>query len=159
MQQRSNTPSQPPSEERNALVLSLLEHVTPLLRRYAANYRVLSFDDLYQDASIHIMGLIDAGTPKPDLERFSFNRVRSRIINTINYAMRRQAASLDAPLCEGESAVTLADLLPSPYEVEPLAILVAQEHLQELRPILAQRMHPSRRRAIRERWETAAASL
>jgi RNA polymerase sigma factor (sigma-70 family) len=144
--------------ERNHLVLVLLEHVTPLLRQYAAKYAVLSFDDLYQDASIHIICLIDAGTPQQDLERYSFNRVRSRIIDKIRYTTRRQAASLDAPINEQEGAATLADFLPSPYKAEPLAVLLAQERLQELFPILDQRMNPRRRRAIRERWETAAAS-
>lgn len=145
--------------ERNSLVLALLEHVTPLLRQYAAKYAALNFDDLYQDASIHIMGLIDAGTPQQELERYSYNRVRSRIIDKIRYAMRRQAASLDAPINEEEGAATLADLLPDLDKGEPLAVLIAQERLQELRPILAERTNPSRRRAIRERWETAAASL
>ena len=147
--------------ERDQLVLSLLDSVTPLLRRYAANYRqLLNFEDLYQDASIHIMRLIDTGTPLQDLERFSYNRVRSRTIDRIKYLTRRLSQSLDAPVYEqdqGESA-TFGDMLPCPYRVEPLAVLLAQEHIQALLPRIA--ALPRGRVALaQELGATALASL
>ncbi len=83
-------------------------------------------------------------------------RIYSRILNTFQYVLRRRSASLDAPISDDEDSTTLADLLPSSYEVEPLAVLVAQERIQELAPMLAQ-PNPSRRRAIRERFDTALA--
>jgi DNA-directed RNA polymerase specialized sigma24 family protein len=124
--------------ERDTLVLSLLDHVTPLLHHYAAKYRqLLNYDDLYQDASIHIMRLIDAGTSLQDLERFSYNRVKSRIIDKVKYLTRRLAQSLDAPIYNQEGTATFGDLLPSPYCVEPLAVLLAQEDIQALLPRVA----------------------
>jgi DNA-directed RNA polymerase specialized sigma24 family protein len=142
-------------DERNTLVLQLLDHVSPLLRKYAAEYRqVLSFDDLYQDASIHIMRLIDAGTPSQELRRYSYNRVRSRIIDKIKYAMRRQAKSLDAPICDQDNIGTLADLLPDPYRVEPLAILIAQERIEA-----AMRLIPNMRQSHVALQQLAATAL
>ena len=122
--------------ERDALVLSLLEYVTPLLRRYAAQYRrLLNYDDMYQDASVAILRLIDAGTPESELKRFSYVRVRSRIIDKMKYQARRQAASLDAPLTNGTPA-TLADFIPSEYSIDPARVLVIKERLEEVYAIL-----------------------
>jgi DNA-directed RNA polymerase specialized sigma24 family protein len=125
--------------ERDLLVLSLLDYVTPLLRLYSAKYRqLLNFDDLYQDACIHIMGLVDAGTPGSELQRYSYNRVRSRIIDKIKYLTRRLAQSLDAPAYdETPGGVTIGDLLPSSYYAEPPAVLLAQERITALLPLIA----------------------
>ena len=148
--------------EHDELVLSLLDYVTPLLRTYAAKYRrFVNYDDLYQDASIHIMRLIDAGTPAQELRRYAYNRVRSRIIDRLKYVRRRQAhQSLDAPLYDQnqEGSATFGDLLASPYRVEPPAIILAQERIQAL---LRQAVRlPAGRAAIaRELGETALASL
>lgn len=145
--------------ERDSLVLSLLDHVTPLLRRYAANYRqLLNYDDLYQDASIHILRLIDADTPPQELQRYAYNRVRSRTIDKIKYLTRRLSQSLDAPISDQEGTATIGDLLPSPYRVEPLTVLLAQEHLQALLPRIA--TLPRGRVALaQELGATALASL
>jgi DNA-directed RNA polymerase specialized sigma24 family protein len=125
------------SSERDQLVLSLLDYVTPLLRRYAANYcQLLNYDDLYQDASIHIMRLIDAGTPPEELQRYAYNRVRSRTIDRIKYLTRRLAQSLDAPI-DDQGSATFADMLPSPYRVEPLTVILAQEHIASLLPYIS----------------------
>ena len=146
--------------ERDQLVLSLLDYVTPLLRRYAAKYRqLLSYDDLYQDASIHILRLIDAGTPPEELQRYAYNRVQSRIIDRIKYLTRRLAQSLDAPMYDqDQGSTTFGDLLPCPYRVEPPAILIAQEHIQALLPRIA--TLPRGRVALaQELGATALASL
>jgi hypothetical protein len=140
--------------ERDALVLSLLERVTPLLRRYARDFRILNYDDLYQDASIHIMHLVGAGQG-----RFAFNRVRSRTLNTIDYLQRRQMASLDAPLESGEQgSASLIDFLPDPYQVEPLTVLLAQERLEALQSQVMAASQAQHARAVREQWDTALAS-
>ena len=145
--------------ERETLVLSLLDYVTPLLRRYAVNYhQLLSFDDLYQDASIHIMRLIDAGTPPEELQRYTYNRVRSRIIDRVKYLTRRLSQSLDAPTHDQEGSATFGDMLPSPYRVEPLTVLLAQEDIQALLPRIA--TLPRGRVALaQELGATALASL
>lgn len=145
--------------ERDQLVLSLLDHVTPLLRKYAANYRqLLNFEDLYQDACIHILRLIDAGTPEHELRRYSYNRIHSRIIDKIKYLTRRHAQSLDAPIDDQEGDVTVGDMLPCHYRVEPLAVLLAQEHLQALLPRIA-RLPRGRVALAQELGATALASL
>ncbi|SRR6266567_8134574 len=113
--------------ERDTLALALLERVTPLLRRYARNYRqMLTYDDLRQDASLHILRLIDAGHPVSELPRYAYVRVRSRIIDKIKYLTRRQAVSLDAGLSQ-DGGYTLGDLLPSPYSIDPLMAVILKE--------------------------------
>jgi DNA-directed RNA polymerase specialized sigma24 family protein len=124
----------PTGPERDELVLSLLDDVTPLLRQYAAKYRrFVSFDDLYQDACIHILRLIDAGVPAQKLRHYSYNRVRSRMIDKLKYLRRRAHQSLDTPISgQDQEGATLSDLLPSPYRVEPPALLLAQERITDL---------------------------
>lgn len=147
--------------ERETLVLSLLDYVTPLLRRYAAKYRqLLNYDDLYQDASIHIIRIIDAGTPQEELQRYAYNPVRSRVIDRIKYLTRRHSQSLDAPMLydQDQGSATFGDMLPCPYRVEPLAVLLAQEDLQALLPRIA--TLPRGRVALaQELGATALASL
>jgi DNA-directed RNA polymerase specialized sigma24 family protein len=146
--------------ERETLVLSLLDYVTPLLRRYAAKYcQLLSYDDLYQDACIHILRLIDAGTPSEELQRYAYNRVKSRITDRVKYLTRRLSQSLDAPAYDpDQESATFGDLLPCPYRVEPLTVLLAQEHIQALLPRIA--TLPRGRVALaQELGATALASL
>jgi hypothetical protein len=145
-------------DERNVLVLALLEYVTPILRKSASVYN-LDYEDLRQDASLTIISMLDRNEIDFSLStahQYVRFRVRSRIVDRLRYVSRRVTCSLDALVSEQEGAATLADLLPSPYCVEPLTILVAQERIQELSPMLIQR-NPSRARAIRERWDTALA--
>src|SRR5215472_5189070 len=146
--------------ERDTLVLSLLNYVTPLLRRYAANYRqLLSFDDLYQDACIHILRLIDAGTSPENLQRYAYNRIHSRIIDKIKYLTRRLSQSLDAPTSEqDQGSATLGDMLPCPYRVEPLTMILAQEDIQALLPRIAT-LPRGRVSLAQELGATALASL
>ena len=59
-QQQEAQPVSMTREERNHLVMSLLEQLTPLVRKYAAAYH-LDFEDMYQEASIAIMRRLDAG--------------------------------------------------------------------------------------------------
>ncbi len=160
MSTQYSTPcSCPTVAERNHLVLSLLEDVTPLIRKYTAIYG-LDFEEMYQDASIIIMRLLDVSIDAIyDLRGYVAQRVKSRMIDKLRYTQRRCMVSLDAPLSEGKDAGTLADLLPSPYQVEPLTILLAQERLQELSSIFGLPMRGNRRRVIWEQWESAVASL
>ncbi len=147
-------------QERETLVLSLLDYVTPLLHRYAAKYRqLLNYDDLYQDACIHILRLIDAGTPQEELQRYAYNRVRSRIIDQIKYLTRRLSQSLDAPMYDqDQESATVGDLLPSPYRVEPLTVLLAQEHIATLLPYITT-LPRGRITLAQELGATALASL
>ncbi len=151
----------PTGPERDELVLSLLDDVSPLLRQYAAKYRrFVSFDDLYQDACIHILRLIDAGVPAQKLRHYSYNRVRSRIIDKLKYLRRRAHQSLDTPipgLDQGSDAI-FGDVLPSPYHVEPPAILLARERIDDLLSHIAS--VPQARVALaQELGATALASL
>jgi DNA-directed RNA polymerase specialized sigma24 family protein len=151
----------PTGPERDELVLSLLDYVTPLLRQYAAKYRrFVSFDDLYQDACIHILRLIDAGVPTHKLRHYSYNRVRSRIIDKLKYLSRRAHQSLDTSVSgqdQRDDAIS-DDLLPSPYCAEPLAILLAQERIADLLSHIASVPH-ARVALAQELGATALASL
>lgn len=151
----------PIDPERDELVLSLLDYVTPLLRRYAARYRrLVSFDDLYQDACIHILRLIDAGIPAQKLRHYSYNRVRSRIIDKLKYVRRRAHQSLDTSISgqDQRDDETLSDVLPSPYHAEPPAILLAQERITNLLSHIASVPH-ARVALAQELGATALASL
>ncbi|HEU5381234.1 MAG TPA: sigma factor [Ktedonobacteraceae bacterium] len=147
--------------ERDELVLSLLDDVTPLLRQYAARYRrLVSFDDLYQDACIHILRLIDASVPAHKLRHYSYNRVRSRIIDKLKYLRRRAHQSLDTSVFGQDQGgdETFGDMLPSPYYAEPPAILLAQERIADLLGHLANIPH-GRVALAQELGASALASL
>jgi DNA-directed RNA polymerase specialized sigma24 family protein len=145
--------------ERDELVLSLLDYVTPLLQRYAAKYyRFVSFDDLYQEACIHIMKLIDADIPAQELRRYSYNRVRSRVIDKLKYLRRRTHQSLDIPISDQGGGATFGDLIPSPYCAEPATILLAQERIADLLCSIASLPH-ARVILAQELGATALASL
>jgi RNA polymerase sigma factor (sigma-70 family) len=145
--------------ERDQLVLSLLDYVTPLLKRYAArNRQLVSYDDLYQDAAIHILRLIDAGTPAQRLRSYAYNRVHSRIIDKLKYLRRRQAESIDVPIYSDEPESSLADLIPNPYSAEPPVILIAQERIAALLPEIM-RLPQGRAALAQEIGATALASL
>lgn len=147
--------------ERDELVLSLLDYVTPLLREYAARYRrFVTFDELYQDACIHILRLIDAGIPPQKLYHYSYNRVRSRVIDKLKYVRRRVHQSLDLPISDQNQGggATFGDLIPSPYHVDPLTILLAQERIADLLCHIAN-LPPARAALAQELGVTSLASL
>ncbi len=147
--------------ERDELVLSLLDYVTPLLRQYAARYRrFVTFDELYQDACIHILRLIEAEVPPQKLYQYSYNRVRSRVIDKLKYVRRRVHQSLDIPVFDQNQGggATFGDLIPSPYHVEPLTILLAQERIADLLCHVAS-LPPARVALAQELGATALASL
>ncbi len=150
------------TEERNMLALQMLEHVTPLLRIYAAS-SPLEFDDLRQDAAITIMRILDTQPEKllaVDSKPYSYIAVavKHRILDKIKYTRRRRMDSIDAHLND-DSDTTLADLLPSPYYAEPLTILLAQERIEDVLQHLPRRLPPSTTRAVRELHATAIASM
>jgi len=104
--------------------------------------------------------LIDAGIPAHKLRHYSYNRVRSRIIDKLKYLRRRAHQSLDIPTSrqnqrDGE---TLSDVLPSPYHAEPPEILLAQERIADLLSHIASVPH-ARVALAQELGATALASL
>jgi DNA-directed RNA polymerase specialized sigma24 family protein len=145
-----------PPLEREQLILSLLNQVTPLIHHCAYTWD-LDFDDLYQDATIHIIHLIDAKEATKNLLALTRLRVRSRIINTLRYTLRHRAISLDTP-ANPDSDLTIADLLPSPYSHDPLSIVLTQERLKRLE-CKVQKLSGSHGSAVRVRYETALAEV
>jgi DNA-directed RNA polymerase specialized sigma24 family protein len=149
--------------ERNSHLLSFLEQVRPLIGRYARDFH-LDFDDLYQDATLQLITLLESG--KLDFGRnpgaVVAHFVEYRIIDRLRYLKRRPSISLDAALTadnngQDDGVTTLADLIPSPYNHEPLELLLCWERLQELAPVVAS-MPGSHGQAVR-RWFDHAASL
>ncbi len=155
---RPGWPTEPPGDERDTLVLSLLEAVSPIIRYYA-ELAHLEYEELSQDATIHIIGVLDAGVERiHNLPAYVRLRVKSRIIDKIRSLARHRTISSDAPV--GDEEASLADLLPSPYCTEPLDVLLAQECLQEIEArVTAPAKNHQRARMIRERWDTALASV
>ncbi len=147
-------------EERNRLVVSLLECLTPLIRKCATAYH-LDFEDMYQEASIAIMRRLDAGIDGiNNLPGFMGMVVKREMIDKLRYARRRESISLDAPISQDEDSFTLADLLPSSsVSMQPEAALLAQEDIEEAFLWLPDFQSPNTRRALRWLGETAAASL
>ena len=144
---------------RDALILIYLNHVDPLLRKYAASTR-MDYEDLRQDACIVIMHCLSR---KPDqqevLHGYVTVSVRNRIIDKIRYNQCRKAASLDAlsDACSNFSDLFQVD------EREPGDALVAREEFQALCASLfaghARLLKSDTRRKYRELAETALASL
>ena len=138
--------------EREQLLLSLLKAVRPVI----AHYPDLDFEELYQDASVWILELIDHDVDgKRANSAYAKIHVNHRIIDKIRYLKRRFTFSLDAPLAESD--VCLADLIPSPYSHDPASILASKEHLMQLRDEV-DLLNGSHGSAVRSRYETALAA-
>ena len=142
--------------EREQLVLSLLNHVTPLVRKLARDWH-LEYDDLYQDVSVHLMKLVDRPFDHiRNLPAVAAYSTRQIIINKWHYTDRREACSLDKPLIP-DSETTIADLLPSPYNTDPEFVLLVKERLENLKATV-ERLPGRHGVAMRERYETALAT-
>ena len=97
-------------QERNALALSLLEQMTPILQAYAHSAK-LEYDDLYQNAALKILTILDARFEQITyIHAYIAASIRNQLLNTARYCKRREAVSLDAPLIEDVS-LTLAYIL------------------------------------------------
>ncbi len=152
---------------RDDIVLSLLQIVNPLLHLYAKRYD-FDYEELRQDACIHILEVLAYGDRIQNLEGYVWMRVRSRIINKMVYRQRRRdtnftLTSLEAPLFGDQDITNLADMIPSPYYVEPLSVLLAKERIEELRPLISQvTNYPGssrKRHMLNEMYDTTQASL
>jgi len=149
--------------ERDGLILSVLEHVTPLLHYYAAS-SPLEFDDLYQDATITIIHKLNTKADRLQFHGTGSNvygymtvAVKHRIIDKLRYTKIRKAISIDAPVNGRDDTPTLADLLPSPYRTEPITLLLAQERIQKAIYSIPSISHHAARRVAQELGETALA--
>jgi hypothetical protein len=143
--------------EREQLVVSLLNYVTPRIEKFARRYD-LEYEDLYQDASLLILKMVDGPLEGiRDLNAVASYRVRLMALNKLTYSKRHcKAQSLDAPLSP-DCEITLADLLPSPYYTDPASVLLSQERLEQLAVTVA-RMSGTHGIAVRSRYETALAA-
>jgi DNA-directed RNA polymerase specialized sigma24 family protein len=142
--------------EREQIILSLLQYVEPLLHKHARAWH-LDFDDLYQEASIQIMKLLNEDLAKfRDLRAVASYCVRIRVIQIWRYTRSREMQSLDAPL-SAENGVTLADLLPSPYSADPATVVLTRERLENLETSV-RHMTGTHGVAVRSRYETALAT-
>jgi len=152
------TPKMQQPPQRDALILSYLNSVDSLLRRYAASAR-LDYDDLRQDAVLTIMHCLEVQPNAANPRAYISRSVRNRIIDKIRYNQCRRAVSLDA-LCD--TCSTLSDLFPSD-EREPGAALATREEFQAFSAFLltnkARLLPSSTRRMYRELVDTALASL
>lgn len=145
------------TNERERFVLSHLERVTPMLHSYAATAK-LDFEDLRQDATLVILHVLERADAIRDLTPYIVTSVRNACINKVHYTNRRRMISLDEPLFQDADGATLADMLPSPYQVEPLTLLLAQERLVELQAQFSQPKNFQHARVMREWHDTALAS-
>ena len=142
--------------EREQLILSLLDHVTPLVRKLAREWH-LEYEDLYQDVSINLMRLVDRPLDHiRNLPAVASYCTRQLIINRWRSAHRHQACSLEAPLTS-DTEVSLVDLLPSPYSAQPEYMLLAKERLEELRESVVD-LRGMHGKAVRDRYEAALAA-
>ena len=142
--------------ERDVLTLSLLEHVSPLLQSYAQSAK-LDFDDLYQDACVKILTILDTRLSQIiSLQEYIAVSVKHQVLDKIDYSKRRRTVSLDEPLLD-DASLTLLDVLPSPYAADPLIVLLAQERLDELHPSTVH--HYGTRRMAVELHATAQAAV
>jgi DNA-directed RNA polymerase specialized sigma24 family protein len=144
--------------DRDALLLSLLECVTPVLRCYAGSAQ-LEFDELYQDASVKILQILESlpqRAPVSSLERYVVTSVKHQVIDKIRYLKVRRAASLDVP--QGIDGL-LGDVLPSGYSVDPVDVVLALERLEELQYQVNTAKCSRSRRVLQEMYSTAQACV
>jgi DNA-directed RNA polymerase specialized sigma24 family protein len=147
-----------PQSDRQALTLSLLTHVTPYLQQ-SARARKLDFEDLYQDASLKILHILDQYRDQVHhLQAYVMVSIRNLVREKVKAAKRLRTVSLDEPLLSDVS-LTLADLLPDPYSVEPVVVVLAQERLEELQSRVAAAKHYKTRRMLGEMHATALAGV
>ncbi len=142
--------------ERDQLTLSLLEQFSPYLRQSARSAR-LDYEELYQDASIKIIQILDHYRDQVcHLHAYVSMTMHNLVIDKAKYAKKRRAVSLDEPLLD-DTSLTLVDLLPDPYRVEPVVVLLAQERLEALASRVAGAKNYKTRRMLREMHDTALA--
>jgi len=83
--EQTSFPTEDTGSERDALILSLLEAVSPTVCYYA-ELAHLEYEELSQDATIHIIDVLDAGVERiRNLPAYVRVRVKSRIIDKIRY--------------------------------------------------------------------------
>src|SRR5215467_5314400 len=81
--------------ERDHLTLSLLEYVSPYLRDCARSGQ-LDFEDLYQDASIKIMQILDRYRDQVRyLRAYVSMSMHNLVVDKAGYAKKRRVVSLD----------------------------------------------------------------
>jgi DNA-directed RNA polymerase specialized sigma24 family protein len=142
--------------ERDQLTLSLLEQFTPYLRQSARSGH-LDFEELYQDASVKIMLVLDQYRDQVrHLHAYVSMTMHNLVVDKINYSRKRRAVSLDEPLLD-DASLTLADLLPDPYRVEPMLVVLAKERLEALESRVSGAKHHKTRRMLCEMHDTALA--
>ncbi len=122
--------SQAAETQRNALILSYLNHVDNLLRRFAVSAH-LDYDDLRQDAVLVIMHCLELKPEQQNmLHGYIYTSIWRRILDKIRYNQGHRTESLDAPLGTGlerDGDETLTDFLPSGYSIDPMLVILARE--------------------------------
>jgi DNA-directed RNA polymerase specialized sigma24 family protein len=149
--------------ERNELLVSLLEQQTPFIKKCSTAYG-LDFEEAHQEAAVLLLHLLERDLPNKPGERAAYIRssIKYRLIDKVRYAQRHPALSLDMPIYADQDGnkATLADLLPSPYRVEPLAVILAKERIEAaLNHLAIVRLPNAKAGAARRLAETALASL
>jgi DNA-directed RNA polymerase specialized sigma24 family protein len=136
-------------DERDALMLSLVERFIPLIRRYASLSPRLEYEDLYQDVVVKIMQVLAVHLERigeADIPRYVAVALRNLMIDKLRYVQMHPAVSLDVPPPEADDPdLVLADVVLGSTSDDPLMILLQSERLEELRPVVA--ALPQRRRA------------
>lgn len=128
-----------------------------MVQNFATSWN-LDFDDMYQEACIHIIHVVDDPRIKlVDLPRFANVQVRHRLMDKAKYLRRRQMVSIDAPV-SSDSDITLADVLPSPYSHDPESLLLLKERLKSLSVVAAHRLSGIGSGPLRDRYETVLAT-
>lgn len=119
----------------------------------------LDFEDLYQDASIKIMQILDRYRDQVRyLRAYVSMSMHNLVVDRAAYAKKRRAVPLDDELLDNVS-LSVADFLPDPYRVEPELVVLAQERLVELQQRVESTKHHGTRRMLRELRETALAGV
>lgn len=119
------------STERENQVVSLLHHVTPLVRTFS-QVPGLEYDDLTQEAALVIMHCLDrhAAHPVVYLKTFVHRSVHNRMIDLVR--KRRPELSLDEPM--GDGGCTLADTLLDSHHPDPATCFHLAELLELVKP-------------------------
>ena len=119
------------STTRESQVVSLLHHVTPLLRTFS-QVPGLEYDDLAQEAALVVMHCLDRHTVQPVvyLKTFVHRSVHNRMIDLVR--KRRPELSLDEPM--GDGGCTLGDTLLDGKHPDPATCFQLAELLELVKP-------------------------
>ena len=114
-------------------IVSLMEQVRALARKYSRNSSRVEDDDLFSIGMVKICEVAERAQTAPNPCAYALRSAENAIIAEYNHVHRLSPLSLDAPLTSDDVAFTLLDIFAAPT----VASTVESVYAGELRDALA----------------------